>query len=412
MKLHQLVFIPLATTLLMAAPKAAAAGPAYSAPPCSGSVGQEVEIPISLITGGAEVCGVSADISFDNSRLAFKGATAGPAASASGKNLMSMPQGSGAVRLALIGYNSIPMQDGIAFVLRFQIQGTGSGSVGVSIRGGAATCAGQDLPPFVAAAAIQVQGGSTDNGTTPPKDGGKPSSGDTSTTGTQSPQGGSTPTTISTTTSAGSAATHPEESSSDDTSTSSKDSEDESKGGAEAKPLSIKAILTNKKGPSPLMVAFRAQVEGGKKPYTYAWDYGDDSDKGAKIREKHLYAKPGTYKTTLEIKDAEGETVTVEGDEITVQDPPIPEITQALLVKGEENWSLHLTGKKFQKGCTATVNAKAYPAEFADSQRVVIKDLPALKEGEVKVFVANPYGKPSPEVKATPKPDTPKTPGV
>jgi len=390
----------------MAVPLATAAGPTYSALPCSGSVGQEVEIPVSFSAGGVEIGGLSANVSFDGARLSFLGAAAGPAASAAGKTLVSNPIGSGTVQIGIVGMgHCLPISDGIAFVVRFQIQGTGAGSVGVSIRGGAATCAGQDLPPFVTATAVNVQGGTTDDGTTPPKDGGKPTPGDTTPTGTQSTKGGSTTTstTTTTTTTSESSTAQPEESSSTDTSATTKEPEGASKGESEGKPLSAKAVLANRKGPSPLKVAFRAQAEGGKKPYTYAWNYGDESDKGTKIREAHAYAKPGTYKPTLDLKDADGETVSVECEEVTVQDPPVPEITQALLVKGEEAWSLQLTGKRFQKGCTATVNAKSYPTEFADAQRVVVKDLPLLKEGDVKVSVANPYGKPSPEVKAAPK---------
>lgn len=398
--------LPLVAALLLAAPLLTfSQAPSLSATSCSASPGQEVEIPITLITGGAEICAVSADLQFDGSRLAFVSASAGPAASAAGKNLVSQPLGAGGVRLALIGYNTIPIHDGLAFVARLRVQGTAPGGIGVGIRGGAATCAGADLPPFSASAAVNVKGGGSGEGEGGPKKGdSEPSdetSGDKGDPGV--PPSGTAQTTVASEATSGASADAP----SDEEASESEGAEESPRAEEAPKPLSAKAVVTPKKGPSPLKVSYRAQVEGGKKPYTYAWEFGDESEPGKKVREVHPYPKPGSYRATLEVKDADGESLTVECDEVLVQEPPVPELLRALLVKGEESWSLELTGKKFQKGCRASVGDKEYETEFADAQRVLVKGLPDPKSAPLSVSLSNPYGKACAPVQASPKPESP-----
>lgn len=407
MNLRTAVLPSLALAFLLTAPGAASAQtPAFLLPSTGASPGQEITIPVQFRSGGGQICAVSADASFDASKLAFVGAEAGPAGTGAGKNLVSQPMGSGAVRLALIGYNTIPIPDGVVFILRLRVQAAASGGVAVSFRGGAATCDGQDLPPFGATASVAVKGGSPggDPGTSQGEE--KPAPDEKGTAGTPVDSGASTAT-LPPPTGTETAETPVEEDLAEAEASEESPAEE-----TEAKPLSVKAVLTNKKGHSPLKTALRAQVEGGAKPYEYAWDFGDDSDRGKKVREVHSFAKPGTYKPTLTVKDARGDSVTVEGNEILVQDPPVPELTQATLVPGVEGWSLELVGKKFQKGSVATVNGKEYATEFADAQRLVVKGVPDPKGAEVKVAVTNPYGKPCAPVKAAPKPEEPKAPSA
>jgi hypothetical protein len=58
-------------------------------------------------------------------------------------------------------------------------------------------------------------------------------------------------------------------------------------------------------GRAPLMVHFRALLEGGTGPFTYAWDFGDGGhDTGSAAT--YTYELPGSYTATLVVTDSLG----------------------------------------------------------------------------------------------------------
>jgi PKD repeat protein len=76
----------------------------------------------------------------------------------------------------------------------------------------------------------------------------------------------------------------------------------------EPAPLLAWADSDTDEGKAPLAVAFTADVEGGKPPLTYVWKFGDGTPDSSEANPKHTYAKPGTYRADLEVKDASGDS--------------------------------------------------------------------------------------------------------
>lgn len=76
----------------------------------------------------------------------------------------------------------------------------------------------------------------------------------------------------------------------------------------EPAPLLAWADSDTDEGKAPLTIAFTADVEGGKPPLTYVWKFGDGTPDSAEANPKHTYAKAGTYRADLEVKDSSGDS--------------------------------------------------------------------------------------------------------
>jgi PKD repeat protein len=76
----------------------------------------------------------------------------------------------------------------------------------------------------------------------------------------------------------------------------------------EPAPLLAWADSDTDEGKAPLTVQFTADVEGGKAPLTYVWKFGDNTPDSSEANPKHTYAKAGTYRADLEVKDASGDS--------------------------------------------------------------------------------------------------------
>ena len=449
----------------------------FDVPNVEANPGSDVSLSVSFDSQGADVCAVSADVTFDGSKLMWVGGEAGPSGSASQKRLMSQTLGTNGVRVGLIGMNSTRIPNGVVMVLRFKVAPNASGAISLNYKYGAASCGGQDLSATTGTSYISLGGGdckvtclpmaAPTSGSSPlsvlfnshaqstckgeiayhwqfgdgtssseptpshtynnpgqyrfsievtsenekcvkegliqvddSQQGGSPEQGDTTAQPGQTSQSGQVGSQGSGATNADQAAEVVEEPSDE----ASAETEPQAGQEKEVKPLGVKIVITPKKGPSPLKARLRASISGGKPPYKVTWNYGDKSEAGKKASVLHTYEKPGKYKPSVEVKDSGDGSASTTGEEILVQDPPVAELQQLWLEPGEGVVTLEFVGTKFQKGCTASIGGKKYDTEFVDSKRVRIKDFPDPKGVELRGSLTNPYGKPSAEVKAEPKP--------
>jgi len=62
-------------------------------------------------------------------------------------------------------------------------------------------------------------------------------------------------------------------------------------------------------GKAPLTVHFDVDLDGGKAPFKWSWDYGDGkTGDAADPKHAYTYEKPGTYMVELEVADAAGDS--------------------------------------------------------------------------------------------------------
>jgi PKD repeat protein len=73
--------------------------------------------------------------------------------------------------------------------------------------------------------------------------------------------------------------------------------------------------------PQPLTIKFTDRSYGGKRPYTYSWDFGDGNTSD-KPNPTHQYAAVGTYTVRLTVEDQNGDTDTTDPKDVTVQNTP------------------------------------------------------------------------------------------
>jgi len=66
------------------------------------------------------------------------------------------------------------------------------------------------------------------------------------------------------------------------------------------------STVTNK-GIAPLIINFNADISGGKSPYTFAWNFGDNTTSNLQ-NPTHTFAQPGNYQTVLTVTDNAGST--------------------------------------------------------------------------------------------------------
>ncbi len=61
-------------------------------------------------------------------------------------------------------------------------------------------------------------------------------------------------------------------------------------------------------GAPPLEVQLKADVSGGVGERKVKWEFGDGSPSSTEINPKHRYEKAGTYRASVEVSDASGDS--------------------------------------------------------------------------------------------------------
>jgi len=61
-------------------------------------------------------------------------------------------------------------------------------------------------------------------------------------------------------------------------------------------------------GAPPLEVQLKADVSGGVGERKIKWEFGDGSPASNELNPKHKYDKPGTFRASVEVSDASGDS--------------------------------------------------------------------------------------------------------
>ncbi|MDW0121743.1 MAG: PKD domain-containing protein, partial [Nitrososphaeraceae archaeon] len=83
--------------------------------------------------------------------------------------------------------------------------------------------------------------------------------------------------------------------------------------------LTAEIISNGTQGVAPATFEFQANLTGGTEPYTYVWDFDDDSEESDEQNVVHTFEEAGTYNITLTVTDSEDQTAS-DSIEITVDE--------------------------------------------------------------------------------------------
>src|SRR5918992_551052 len=85
--------------------------------------------------------------------------------------------------------------------------------------------------------------------------------------------------------------------------------------------LTVGIISNGTEGVAPATFEFQANLTGGTEPYTYSWDFGDDSEGSDEQTVLHTFEEAGTYNVTLAATDTDDQDASA-SIEISVDEPP------------------------------------------------------------------------------------------
>jgi PKD repeat protein len=88
--------------------------------------------------------------------------------------------------------------------------------------------------------------------------------------------------------------------------------------------LTVGIISNGTEGVAPATFEFQANLTGGTEPYTYSWDFGDDSEGSDEQTVLHTFEEAGTYNVTLAATDTDNQNAS-DSIEINVEEPAAEE---------------------------------------------------------------------------------------
>jgi PKD repeat protein len=73
-------------------------------------------------------------------------------------------------------------------------------------------------------------------------------------------------------------------------------------------PLAVDIVSNGTEGEAPATFEFEANVTGGTEPYTYSWDFGDDTEGSDEQTAVHTFEEADIYNVTLTATDRDDQT--------------------------------------------------------------------------------------------------------
>src|ERR671918_1357515 len=130
--------------------------------------------------------------------------------------------------------------------------------------------------------------------------------------------------------------------------------------------LTAEIISNSTEGVAPATFEFQANLTGGTEPYTYLWDFDDDSEESDEQTVLHTFEEAGIYNVVLTITDENGEEAS-DNLEITVNEPS-PTIAEPLTVGIISNSTEGVAPAtfEFQANLTGGTEPYTYSWDFDD----------------------------------------------
>jgi PKD repeat protein len=149
--------------------------------------------------------------------------------------------------------------------------------------------------------------------------------------------------------------------------------------------LTVGIISNGTEGVAPATFEFEADITGGTEPYTYLWNFDDDSEGSDEQTVVHTFEEAGTYNVVVTVTDENGQEAS-NNLEITVNEPlplplptPTPTITEPLTVGIISNGTEGVAPATFEFEADITGGTEPYTylwnfgdgSEGSDEQTVV-----------------------------------------
>jgi PKD repeat protein len=145
--------------------------------------------------------------------------------------------------------------------------------------------------------------------------------------------------------------------------------------------LTAEIISNGTQGVAPATFEFQANLTGGTEPYTYVWDFDDDSEESDEQTVSHTFEEAGTYNITLSVTDTDNQTAS-DSIEITVEEAapsPPTTITEPLTAEIISNGTQGVAPATFEFQANLTGGTEPYTiswdfdddSEESDEQNVV-----------------------------------------
>ena len=102
--------------------------------------------------------------------------------------------------------------------------------------------------------------------------------------------------------------------------------------------LTAEIISSDTQGVVPATFQFRAEVSGGRDPYTYSWDFDDGSREESNEQSiSHTFENTGTYNVVVTVRDSGDQTALSNPKEINVVvEPPVPPCPEGQVLEDGE----------------------------------------------------------------------------